>query len=493
MGYLENYLETVGKEEQDKGAIAFLASLDHVASTCPEVVEKIVQELKDQRSNLKMIASENYCSLAVQLAMGNLLTDKYAEGFAHHRFYAGCNNIDGIEDFACAQLKEIFGCDHAYVQPHSGADANLVAIWAFLVSRVENKELERLGKKTVDELTAEEYEQVRQLLVNQKMMGLGLGSGGHLTHGFRRNISSKIMKSVTYEVDPKTGLLDYAALKEQVERERPGLLMVGYSAYPRLINFAKMREIANSVDAVMMVDMAHFAGLVAGKVLQGDYDPIPFADLVTSTTHKTMRGPRGGIVLCRNAFKEVVDKGCPLVLGGPLPHVMAAKAVAFKEANTPQFQKYAHQIVANSKALANSLIDQGAELLTKGTDNHLLVIDVMESFGLTGRQAETALNEAGITSNRNSKPLDPNGAWYTSGIRLGTPGLTSRGMKEEQMRQIGLLITDLLKGCTPSYSEKLKGKSRAKVDIDSQVMERVKIQVRDLLSDFPLYPELVVD
>lgn len=490
MGYLEKYLQMTPQKDQNKGAIAFLATLDHVGSTCPEVSSKIVQELKDQRNHLKLIASENYCSLAVQLAMGNLLTDKYAEGFAHHRFYAGCGNVDAIEDYAISLLKEIFGCDHAYVQPHSGADANLVAIWSFLVARVENKEIERLKKKTVDELTAEEYEQVRKLMVNQKMMGMGLGSGGHLTHGFRRNISSKIMQAVAYEVDPKTGLLDYAALQKQVEREKPGLLLVGYSAYPRLINFAKMREIANRVGAVLMVDMAHFAGLVAGKVFQGDYDPIPFADLVTSTTHKTLRGPRGGIVLCTKEFKEVVDKGCPLVLGGPLPHVIAAKAVAFKEANTPEFKRYAHQIVANAHALANALIEQGATLLTHGTDNHLLVIDVMESFGLTGRQAEAALQEAGITSNRNAKPLDPNGAWYTSGVRLGTPALTTRGLKEPQMAQIGECIADLLKGCTPSYSDKLQGKSKSNVDIDAEVFERVTIQVKELLADFPLYPEL---
>ncbi|NGX59393.1 MAG: Serine hydroxymethyltransferase [Chlamydiae bacterium] len=493
MEYLEKYFQKFSKEKQSKGAIAYLAALDHIGEKHPDVVRAIVGELQDQRKYLKLIASENYSSLAVQLAMGNLLTDKYAEGYVHRRFYAGCENIDTIEDLAINELKAIFRCDHAYVQPHSGADANLVAIWAFLTDRFENKEIQRLGKKSIDELTAEEYEEVRKILVSQKMMGMGLGSGGHLTHGYRRNISSKMLKAVAYEVDPKTGLLDYSALEKQVEREKPALLMVGYSAYPRLINFAKMREIADRVGAVMMADMAHFAGLVAGKVLQGDYDPVPFAHLVTSTTHKTLRGPRGGLVMCQKEFKEAVDKGCPLVMGGPLPHVMAAKVVAFQEANTPEFQKYAHKIVANANALADALISNGAKVLTNGTDNHLIVIDVMGSFGLTGLQAERALREAGLTVNRNSIPFDANGAWYTSGVRIGTPALTTLGMRENEMRQIGIMIVDLLKGTKPAFSEKLQGNSRAKVDIDPQVLSRVQIQVKDLLSHHPLYPEVVVE
>lgn len=485
-GYLQRYFQHFSEEERSSAAIAFLAGLDHIESESPEVAHRIVQELKDQRSHLKLIASENYCSLAVQLAMGNLLTDKYAEGYPHHRFYAGCDNIDAIEELAVNELRTLFGCDHAYVQPHSGADANMVAMWSVLVQRFENKEVQRLGKKSVDELTPEEYEQARKLLLSQKMMGLGLGSGGHLTHGYRRNMSSKIMQAVSYEVDPKTGLLDYAALSEQVKREKPALLMVGYSAYPRLINFAKMREIADSVGAVMMTDMAHFAGLVAGKVFQGDYNPIPFSHLVTSTTHKTLRGPRGGLVMCQSEFKEAIDRGCPLVLGGPLPHVIAAKAIAFKEANKPEFREYAHQIVKNAKALASALVAKGVAVLTGGTDNHLMVIDVMQTYGLTGRQAEVALREAGITVNRNSIPFDPNGAWYTSGIRIGAPAMTTLGMKEPQMAAIGLMIHDLLKGCK-------KGENRAQVEIDPQVLTRVQLEVKNLLSCFPLYPELVIE
>jgi glycine hydroxymethyltransferase len=347
MSYLENYFLKVPEQKRSRAAIAYMASLDAIQVEHPLITNKIVQELKDQRSHLKLIASENFSSLPVQLAMGNLLTDKYSEGVPFHRFYAGCDNVDVIEEAAVEEAKKIFGSDHAYVQPHSGADANLVAFWSILVYRVQNKELEALGKKSIDELTPEEYEKIRIHLCSQKVMGMSLNSGGHLTHGFRHNVSAKMMHSVPYEVDAKTGLLDYAALAEKVKKEKPAILIAGYSAYPRLINFAKMREIADSVGATLVIDMAHFAGLVAGKVMTGEYNPIPYGHLVTSTTHKTLRGPRGGLVLCQKEFKEVVDKGCPLVLGGPLPHVMAAKAIAFKEANTVAFQIYASQIVKN--------------------------------------------------------------------------------------------------------------------------------------------------
>ena len=262
MSHLEKYFHKVPEDKRTKAAIAYMAALDHIYSEFPLIAQKIVQELKDQRSHLKLIASENFSSLAVQLAMGNLLTDKYSEGVPYHRFYAGCENVDAIEAACADEAKKLFGCDHAYVQPHSGADANLVAFWAMLVYRIQNKEVERLGKKNIDEFTPEEYEQVRQLLVNQKVMGMSLNSGGHLTHGYRHNISAKMMKSVPYEINRNTGLLDYAELQEQVKREKPTILIAGYSAYPRLINFAKMREIADSVGAMFMVDMAHFAGLL---------------------------------------------------------------------------------------------------------------------------------------------------------------------------------------------------------------------------------------
>lgn len=492
MSYLKKYFQRVPEEERSSAAIAFLAGIDHVRSSYPLIADKILQELQDQRTHLKLIASENYSSLAVQLAMGNMLTDKYSEGIPFYRFYAGCENVDAIEAAAAEEAKKLFQCDHAYVQPHSGADANLVAFWSVLVQKVQNKELARLGKKTVDELTAEDYEILRKTLVNQKIMGLSLNSGGHLTHGYRHNVSAKFFQSIPYDVDRQTGLIDYAALQRQVLQEKPLILIAGYSAYPRLINFAKMREIADSAGATLLVDMAHFAGLVAGKVMKGDFNPVPHAHIVTTTTHKTLRGPRGGMVLCCAEYKDVIDKGCPLVLGGPLPHVMAAKAVAFKEANQPSFQEYAKQIVANAQALAERLQQRGLKVTTGGTDNHLFVMIISEAFGLTGRQAELALREAKITANRNAIPFDTNGPWYTSGVRMGTPALTTRGMREEHMEIIGDCIWDLLKAAEPAVAENGE-KSRAKVIIDPQVLGQVKRRVEELLKEFPLYPEIQID
>lgn len=493
MSYLKNYFHKTAENERVPSAIAYMAALDSIASEDTEIAGKIVQELRDQRSHLKLIASENFCSLPVQLAMGNLLTDKYSEGFAGHRFYAGCDNVDAIESTANERARKLFGAEHAYVQPHSGADANMVAFWSILVQRVQSKEIEKLGKKTLDELSPAEYEAVRSLLVSQKVMGMALGSGGHLTHGYRHNISSKMMHASTYDVDPTTGLLNYSALEKQVRHEKPLILIAGYSAYPRLIDFAKMREIADTVGAILMVDMAHFAGLVAGKVMQGNYNPIPFAHIVTSTTHKTLRGPRGGLVLCKSEFKDVVDKGCPLVLGGPLPHVIAAKSLAFKEALRPEFGIYAHKIVKNAQTLAESLMEKGARVLTGGTDNHLLVFDVASSFHLNGRQAESILREARLTANRNAIPFDANGPWYTSGIRLGTPATTTLGMGPSQMKEIASIIVDLLKEAKPLIDEKTKAPSKAKAIVPEAVMLRARLRVADILKDFPLYPELLVD
>lgn len=493
MSYLKKYFSKVAEKDRSSAAMATMASLDTVREAYPLIADSIIQELKDQRKYLKLIASENYSSLAVQLAMGNLLTDKYSEGYSGHRFYAGCENVDRIETTATDWAKKIFGAEHAYVQPHSGVDANLVAFWAILCQKIQSKEIERLGRKTIDELSREEYESIRQLLVNQKVMGMGLGSGGHLTHGYRHNISSKMMSSVSYEVDSHTGLLDYKALQLQVQQEKPLILIAGYSAYPRLIDFAKMREIADSVGAVLMVDMAHFAGLVAGKVMQGNYNPVPFAHVVTSTTHKTLRGPRGGLVLCCAEFKEMVDKGCPLVLGGPLPHVMAAKAIAFKEAASPEFAKYAHQVVMNSKALAASLMEKGVKILTGGTDNHLIVMDVASTFQMNGRQAELLLREAHLTVNRNSIPRDVNGPWYTSGIRMGTAAMTTLGMGPSEMKEIGSIVYDLLKEGKPLIDEKTGAPSRAKMQMEPSTLNRTQLRVAELLKGFPLYPELVID
>lgn len=483
MHFLQNYFAKVPEGQRASAVIAYLAALDHLQGEAPLIAQAIIQELHDQRSHLKLIASENFSSLAVQLSMGNLLTDKYAEGFPHHRFYAGCENVDKIEEAAAAGAKRLFGADHAYVQPHSGADANMVAFWAILMHRVQNKEVAALGKKSVDELSPEEYERVRLLICSQKVMGLSLNSGGHLTHGFRHNISSKMMRSCPYDVDPATGLIDYAHLQEMAKREKPAILIAGYSAYPRLINFAKMREIADSVGATLVVDMAHFAGLVAGKVMQGEFDPVPYADVVTSTTHKTLRGPRGGLILCKEEYRAVIDKGCPLVLGGPLPHVMGAKAIAFQEANTSAFREYAHQIVKNAQALAARLKSHQIEVTTGGTDNHLMVFNVMTTFGLNGRQAECALREAGLTVNRNAIPFDQNGVWYTSGIRIGTPATTTLGMKEKEMEEIADIISALLR-------HSRTGENKGAVEIDPAALSGARERVAALLHRFPLYPEL---
>lgn len=482
MTRLSHYFQATPEDKRSSAAIAYLASLDVIDQESPAVARSIEQELKDQRSYLKMIASENYCSYAVQLAMGNFMTDKYAEGFPGKRYYAGCNNVDAIEQLAVDESKALFGAEAAYVQPHSGADANLVAFWSILTYKIQNRELEKLGKKGLDELAPEEFEKLRQLLNNQTMMGLSLSSGGHLTHGYRLNVSAKMMRAVTYDVDPKTELLDYAAIQEIAKREKPLILLAGFSSYSRKINFAKMREIADSVGAILMVDMAHFAGLVAGKVFTGEYDPIPYADIVTSTTHKTLRGPRGGLVLCKKELADTVNKGCPMVLGGPLPHVMAAKAIAFKEARAPAFQSYAKQIVDNANALAKGLASKGLRIVSGGTENHLFVVDVTP-LGLNGRQAESALRQGHITVNRNSIPFDPNGPFFTSGLRLGTPALTTLGMGTAEMGEIADVIYHILKGSKPV------AENRSAVTVDPQVLKESSERTGKLLKSFRLYPE----
>lgn len=488
--HLENYLNKVPESQRKKAAIAYMAGLDAIGEKNPQITRQIIKELQDQRSHLKLIASENYCSLDVQLAMGNLLTDKYSEGYVGHRFYAGCEQVDEIENMANLAAMELFQSEHAYVQPHSGADANMVALLAILIHRVQTPALKALAKKNLDELTEQEYETIRKELVNQKVMGMSLNSGGHLTHGYRHNISAKLMQSFPYDVDPNTHLLDYKALEKKVKTHRPLILIVGYSAYSRLIDFSKMKEIADSVGATLFVDMAHFAGLVAGKVMKGVHDPIPYADVVSSTTHKTLRGPRGGLILCTKEYSEVIDKGCPIVLGGPMPHVMAAKAVAFEEAKTEAYRKYAQQIVKNAKALAQKLIEKDLPVLTGGTDNHIVLVDVKTGANLTGRQAELALREADLTCNRNSIPFDKNGAWYTSGIRLGVAAVTSLGMKEEQMHVIAQIISSLLKNTRPV---RLKNQelSLAKFETEPKVLKRAKEMLKELLDQYPLYPELV--
>jgi glycine hydroxymethyltransferase len=465
---------------------AFRSALDVIGAVEPRVADAIRAELADQRASLKLIASENYASPAVLLAMGNWFSDKYAEGTIGRRFYAGCQNVDTVEALAAEHARTLFGSPHAYVQPHSGIDANLVAFWAVLMQRVEHPALELLDRRTVNDLDEEQWAKLRADLGNQRMLGMSLDAGGHLTHGFRHNISGKMFDQRSYGTNPVTGLIDYDALREQAREFRPLIIIGGYSAYPRLLNFAIMREIADEVGATLMVDMAHFAGLVAGKVLTGDFDPIPFAQITTTTTHKSLRGPRGGMVLCDADLAEFVDKGCPAVLGGPLAHIIGAKAVALAEAARPEFRDYAAAIVENAKALADGLLRRGARLVTGGTDNHLVLIDV-SSFGLTGRQAESALLQSEIVTNRNSIPRDPNGAWYTSGIRVGTPALTTRGLGPAEMDVIADLMVTVLTETSPATTSK-GVPSKVGYELPDKVAERVASQATELVSGFPLYP-----
>ncbi len=489
---VSDYLSRTAPDEIDVAFLGYLANLSTVAQVAPEVSRSIVQELADQRGNLKLIASENYCSLPTQLAMGNLLTDKYAEGIAKHRFYAGCDNVDDIEAYAADQAKKLFGCEHAYVQPHSGADANLIAFWAILNARVQVPALEELGISNPSALSDEDWNVVRQKIGNQRMLGMDYYSGGHLTHGYRHNVSAQMFEAYNYAVDRETGFLDYDAIEQQTLELKPLILLAGYSAYPRKIDFRRMREIADKVDAVFMVDMAHFAGLVAGGVFEEDYNPMRHAHIVTTTTHKTLRGPRGGMVLCTDEFVDAVDKGCPLVIGGPLPHMMAAKAIAFTEANEPEFKDYAHAVQRNAATLAQACIDEGLAVATGGTDNHLMLINVT-GFGITGRQAESAVRECGITLNRNSLPFDANGPWYTSGLRIGTPAVTTLGMGEDDMKEIAAILKLVLSNITPTTIEKgdNAGKaSKAKYTTDASAVEEASSRVKTLLDRYPVYPEL---
>lgn len=467
---------------------AYRAALDVISAVEPDVAAAIAQELADQRGSLKLIASENYASPAVLLAMGNWLSDKYAEGTIGHRFYAGCQNIDTVERLAADHATALFGAPHAYVQPHSGIDANLVAFWAVLAARVEAPALATAGVRQVNEMSQADWERLRISFGQQRMIGMALDAGGHLTHGFRPNISGKMFAQRSYGTDPETELLDYDAVRQLAREFRPLILMAGYSAYPRRINFAVMREIADEVDATLVVDMAHFAGLVAGKVFTGDFDPVPFGHVITTTTHKSLRGPRGGMVLCQPEFAEFVDKGCPMVLGGPLGQVMAAKAVALAEARRPEFADYARAVVANAVTLADGLMRRGARLVTGGTENHLVLLDT-STFGLTGRQAESALLDAGIVTNRNSIPRDPNGAWYTTGIRLGTPALTSRGFDTNDFDRVAELIVDVLSATAPGATAD-GGASKAKYQLSDGVADKTKAAAAEILDAHPLYPGL---
>ncbi|GAA0617053.1 glycine hydroxymethyltransferase [Kribbella sandramycini] len=471
-----------------KASAAYQNALEVIASVEPTIAGAIKAELADQRSSLKLIASENYASPATLLTMGNWLSDKYAEGTVGHRFYAGCQNVDTVEQTAADHAKALFGAPHAYVQPHSGIDANLVAFWAILAQRIESPALAEVGAKHVNDLSDEDWDKLRKALGDQRMLGMSLDAGGHLTHGFRPNISGKMFNQRSYGTDPETGLLDYDAVAAAAREFKPLVLIAGYSAYPRKVNFAKMREIADEVGATLMVDMAHFAGLVAGKVFTGDFDPVPHAHVTTTTTHKSLRGPRGGMVLCQPEYADSVDRGCPMVLGGPLSQTMAAKAVALAEARRPSFQTYAQAVADNAVTLAEGLMKRGVKLVTDGTENHLVLLDV-SSYGITGRQAESALLDAGIVTNRNAVPRDANGAWYTSGVRIGTPALTTRGFGADEFDKVAELIVDVLSATTPTTTP-AGAPSKAKYTLGDGVADKTRAASAELLDKHPLYPGL---
>jgi glycine hydroxymethyltransferase len=413
-------------------------SHDHNASlrdADPLVAHLIDRELSRQRHGLELIASENFASRAVIDAMGTPLTNKYAEGYPGRRYYGGCEVIDEIEQLAIDRLKQLFGAAHANVQPHSGAQANFAAFMAVVPP-------------------------------GEKIMGMALPHGGHLSHGAAVNHSGVVWKAVHYGVDPATGRIDYDQLRDQAKREQPKLIIAGGSAYARIIDFAAFRSIADEVGAVFLVDMAHFAGLVAGGVHPS---PVPHAPVVTSTTHKTLRGPRAGLILCTAEYQKAVDKSVfPGTQGGPLEHVIAAKAVAFGEALTDDFKVYSRRVVENAKTLARALINRGFAIVSGGTDTHLMLVDLRPK-NLTGKVAEKTLDQAGITVNKNTIPDDPQSPFVTSGIRLGTPALTTRGMGPGEMERIAELI------------------DRALTRPDEATLARVREEVEELSSTFPLY------
>lgn len=463
----------------------FRSVFEYLQQHDPQVADAIKNELGSQRRTLKLIASENYASAAVMLAMANWLNDKYAEGSIGRRMYAGCENVDRIEEIAADRACDLFGAEHAYTQPHSGADANLVAFWAILRHRIEVPYVDHLGAgKNIDELDDTSWAELRSALGNQRLMGMALDAGGHLTHGFRRNVSGKMFDQRTYSVDTRTGRVDYDQIRDAAREFKPLVLLAGYSAYPRLIDYSIMREIADEVGATLMADMAHIAGLVAGNAINGKYNPVAYADIVTTTTHKSLRGPRGGLVLCTREYADSVEKGCPLILGGPLPHVIAAKAVSFQEAVQPEFSIYARLVIDNARALAGSLTENGIPVLTGGTDNHIVLLDASSTCNLTGRQAESALSSIGITANRNMIPNDPHGPWYTSGIRLGTPAVSTLGMAREEMHTIGTAIAECLQRTRPDT------KSRARFTLDTGTADSCRKLVAELTARFRPYDEI---
>lgn len=399
-----------------------------------EVYNAIEKELNRQRNKIELIASENFVSKAVMEAMGSYLTNKYAEGYPGARYYGGCEYVDIVEDLARERVKKIYGAEHANVQPHSGAQANMAVY-------------------------------IGVLNPGDTVLGMNLSHGGHLTHGSKVNSSGKLYNFIQYGVDEKTGEIDYEELERLALEHKPKLILAGASAYAREIDFARIRKIADKVESIFMVDMAHIAGLVAAGLHQ---NPVEYADIVTSTTHKTLRGPRGGIILCREKFAKQIDKAVfPGTQGGPLMHVIAAKAVCFGEALKPEFKEYQKQIIKNAKVLSEELKKYGFNLVGNGTDNHLVLID-LRNKGITGKELEERLDSVGITVNKNSVPFDTERPTITSGIRIGTPAVTTRGFKEEEMKK----IAELINSAVDSFEEK---------------QEEIRKEVSKICDSFPLY------
>ena len=405
----------------------------------PQLADAVCREIDRQANKLELIASENFASLAVLQAQGCVMTNKYAEGYPRKRYYGGCQWVDVAEDLARERAKELFGCDHVNVQPHSGTQANMAVYMAVLEP-------------------------------GDIILAMDLAHGGHLTHGAPVNFSGQLYKVVFYGVDRRTETIDFDQVRDLARKHRPKLIVVGASAYPRVIDFAAFREIADEVGAYVMADIAHIAGMVAVGLHPS---PIPYCEFVTTTTHKTLRGPRGGMIMCRQEFAQIIDKTVfPGIQGGPLMHVIAAKAVAFKEALSPQFKEYQSQILKNAAAMAKTLQDKGFRIVSGGTDNHLMLVD-LRGKGITGKEAEGALEEAAITVNKNMIPFDPQKPFIASGIRIGTPAITTRGMKEAEMVAIGEMIARVLED--PS---------------NAKVKKEVAAQVKALCERFPLYPQL---
>ena len=411
-----------------------MIDLTSIKMADPEVYEGLQKELSRQRNNIELIASENFVSENVMIAAGSMLTNKYAEGYPEHRYYGGCQYVDIVETLAIERAKKLFGADHANVQPHSGANANFAVYFAVLNP-------------------------------GDTIMGMSLAHGGHLTHGAPVTVSGKYFKSVGYGVKEETGAIDYDDLEQQVLEVKPNIFVCGASAYPRILDFKRIREICDKVGCYMMVDIAHIAGLVATGLHPS---PVPYADFVTTTTHKTLRGPRGGMILCKEQYAKIIDKAVfPGTQGGPLMHIIAAKAIAFGEALKPEFKEYQTQILKNAKAMSERFLELGVNLVSGGTDNHLMLLDLSDKE-ITGKELEHLLDEVNITLNKNAIPFDKQKPFVTSGVRIGTPSVTSRGFKEDDCRKIAELITEI-------------------INKKEDAFDYVRSEVKKLIEKYPLY------